>query len=202
MSLPNSEATSERFAQISELKVKPADLRMPTTIHVWSRRTKVSPTSSRSRFLAAASSWAVRPRASSWATPSPSTACTSGAAGRPPEPSAGASCTPASENQLPPGRSSRLWTRAVNRGSSMPRSCRKRRFGRPSEAFGDRLVGHQEGFAAGHRAAVLADHVGQVLDVRQVADGEIADDFVGGAVGQHQHVARLAGLLRQFASCR
>ena len=108
------------------------------------------------------------------------------------------SCTPASENQFPPGRSSRWWTRAVNRGSSMPRSCRKRRFGRPSDGVGDRLVGHQERLAAGHRAAVLADHLGQVLDVRQVADGKIADDFVGGAVGQHQHVARLTGVLRQF----
>ena len=68
----------------------------------------------------------------------------------------------------------------------------------PVRGARDRLVGHQEGFAAGHRAAVLADHLGQVFDVRQVADGEIADDFIGGAVGQHQHVARLTGLLRQF----
>ena len=40
----------------------------------------------------------------------------------------------------------------------------------PVGRVGHRLVGHQKRLAAGHRPAVFADHVGQVLDFRQVAD--------------------------------
>ena len=83
---------------------------------------------------------------------------------------------------------------AVNCGSSMPRTCRKRRFGRPPAESGSGLRHDQIRFAAGHRPAVLANDQRQVLDLRKVADREIADDLVGGAVGEHDHVARLAGL--------
>ena len=67
-------ATRSRLAQTSESNVEPEERITPTTIQVRPPSGNVSPTSSRSRFFAAASCSGLRSRPSSRAIPSPITA--------------------------------------------------------------------------------------------------------------------------------
>ena len=56
-----------------------------------------------------------------------------------------------------------------------------------------RLVDDQVGLAAGQRGAIAAEDSGLVLDVAHVGRRQIAEDLVGGAVGEDDDVFRVAG---------